>query len=96
MTGMDNAREIVFADELGSWMIPGDQKVYIAAYLTSLAVVASPEEFAAVSLPLVRRDSWQSFYTQAYATAVRVATVEQRAHLDAEIRRQNIRTPGEP
>jgi len=84
---MDDDRQIVFADELGGWMIPGDEKACVAAYMTSLAAVATPEEFAAAALPLARRDSWQNFHTHAYQAAVGAATAEQRALLDAEQRR---------
>ena len=59
--------------------------------MTSLATAATPEEFWAIS-PLIRRDSWQFFATQAYAAAIRVANKAQRAHLDAEIERQDVRT----
>jgi hypothetical protein len=89
---MECGKEIVFGDEIGSWMIPGDAKQYVAAYLTSLAATATPEEFTAAALPLVRRDSWQSFADQVYPSAVRVANEAQRAHLEAEIQRQNVRT----
>lgn len=89
---LDAGEEIVFGDEIGSWMIPGDEKQYVAAYMTSLAATATPEEFTAVALPLIRRDSWQSFMTQAYASAVRAADEAQRAHLEREIQRQKIRT----
>jgi hypothetical protein len=89
---MEEGKEIVFGDEIGSWMIPGDEKQYIAAYMRSLAAVATPEEFTEAALPLVRRDGWQSFATQAYPSAVRAANEAQRAHLEAEIQRQNIRT----
>jgi hypothetical protein len=73
-------------------MIPGDEKQYVAAYMTSLAATAAPEEFSAAALPLIRRDSWQSFFTQAYPAAIRAANEAQRAHLEAEIGRQNVRT----
>lgn len=89
---MERGEEIVFADEYGSWMIPGDERKYIAAYMASLAATSTPEEFARIAVPLIRRDSRQSFTTGAYASAVRAATEAQRAHLEAEIRRQNIRT----
>jgi hypothetical protein len=89
---MERGEEIVFADEIGSWMIPGDEKQYIAAYMTSLAATATPEEFAEAALPLVRRDSYHSFADQAYLSAVRTANEAQKAHLEAEIQRQNIRT----
>ena len=89
---MEKGEEIVFADELGSWMIPGEEKKFIAAYLSSLAVVASPESFTTTALPLLKRDSTYGFSCQVYATAVRVANKEQLAQLKAEIKRQNVRT----
>jgi hypothetical protein len=89
---MVNGEEIVFGDEIGTWMIPGDEKQAIAAYLTSLAAVASPEEFAAAALPLVKRDSWESFSNQVYATAMQVTDEAQRACLAAEIARMKVRT----
>src|SRR5712692_910872 len=58
---MEKGEEIVFADEFGSWMIPGDEKKFIAAYLSSLAVVASPESFTTTALPLLKRDSTYCF-----------------------------------
>ena len=89
---MEEGREIVFADEVGSWMIPGDEQQYIAAYMTSLAAIATPEEFALAALPLLHRDSRQSFATQAYTAAITAATDAQRAHLEAEIQERKIRT----
>jgi hypothetical protein len=72
-------------------MIPGDEKKFMAAYLSSLAVVASPESFTTTALPLLKRDSTSSFCCQVYATAVRVANKEQLAQLKAEIKRQHVR-----
>lgn len=89
---MEWGEEIVFADELGSWMIHGDHKAYITAYLTSLATVASPEEFATTTAPLVQRDSYQSFSDRVYPTALRIANEAQKEQLKAEIKRQKIRT----
>jgi hypothetical protein len=89
---MERGEEIVFGDEIGSWMIPGDEKQYIAAYITSLAATTTPEEFAAAALPLIRRDSYHSFAAQAYLSVVRTANEAQKAHLEVRIQRQNIRT----
>ncbi|HUT93821.1 MAG TPA: hypothetical protein VMY37_30440 [Thermoguttaceae bacterium] len=92
---MENGEEIVFADEYGGWMIRGDQKKMIAAYLTSLAATATPEEYAAAALPLIRRDSFESFSKKTYTAAVRAADKAQKAHLKAEVERQGIPTrPG--
>jgi hypothetical protein len=84
--------EIVFGDEIGTWMIPGDEKQYNTAYFTALAQTATPEAYATVIVPLAKTDSWQSFYGQVYETAVRVANKEQKEKLDAEIQRLHIRT----
>ena len=84
--------EIVFGDEIGSWMIPGDEKEYLAAYLTSLAAVSSPEEFAEVTIHLLQRDSRNSLAGQVYTSAQKVANDVQRAHLAAEVKRLKIRT----
>lgn len=89
---MESGKEIVFADEMGSWMIPGDEKQTITAYMTSLAATATPGEFAAAALPLIQRDSWQSFTMQAYASAIRAANESQRIHLETEIQRQKVKT----
>jgi hypothetical protein len=90
---MERGEDIVFADEYGSWMISGDEKKCLKAYITSLAAVSSAEAFAAVAAPLIKRDSHHSFSDQVYAVARRVANKEQRARLQEEIERQNIRIP---
>lgn len=54
---------------------------------------ATPEEFAAAAASLVERDSFQSFTTQAYlAAALRVGSEAQQETLEAELKRQKIRT----
>ena len=84
--------EIVFADECGSWMIPGDDEEFVKSCITSLAATAKAEEFTLAVIPLIKRDSYHSFFTQAYSVAMRVANKEQRAQLEEEVKRQNIRT----
>jgi hypothetical protein len=89
---MEKGEEMVFADEVGSWMIPGEEKKYLAAYLSSLARVATPEAFTVTVLPLIQRDSLQSFSGQVYSVAIRVANKAQGASLKAEVKRQKVRT----
>jgi hypothetical protein len=81
---MESGEEIVFGDEIGSWMIPGNEKQYIVAYMTSLAATATPEEFTAAATPLIRRDSRHGFATQAHTSAIRAANEAQRAHLERD------------
>lgn len=89
---VDSGEEIVFADELGSWMIPIREKEFLADYMTSLAATMTPEEFTKAAIPLIKRDSWHSMAAQAYESALRVANEEQRARIEAEVQRQEIRT----
>ena len=89
---MEAGEEIVFADEMGSWMIPGDEKQYLKAYITAVAQTTNPDEFAAIVIPLARRDSYHSLTGEVYATACRLADVAHKEKLEAEIKRLNILT----
>ncbi len=89
---MERGEEIVFAEEVGSWMIPGDEKVYLRAYIRALAETATPEAFTEAVLPLLRHDRSASFIHNVYATAQRVANRQQKAHLKAAITRHQIKT----
>lgn len=89
---MEDGKEIIFADEYGSWMIPGDEKIYLKAFLTSLASIKNPKEFANASIPLIKRDSYMSVTDKVYFTAISVANKEQKAFLKEEVERQKIQT----
>ena len=89
---MERGEEIVFAEEVGSWMIPGDEKLYLRAYISSLAATTTPEDFAEAMVPLLRRDSSAYFIHKAYSIAIRVANKQQQAQLKAAITRQRIKT----
>jgi hypothetical protein len=88
--------EIIFAHESGGWMIPVDEKVWLKAYLKSLAATATPRRFAKVVTPMLLHDSVQSFAAEVHASALEVATLSQRAAMEAERIRRGIRTPAEP
>jgi len=88
---MERGDEIIFADEYGTWMIAGDQKVYIKAYIKSLATTKEPEEYAKMAIPLLRRDSYESFSHKVYSITLKSANKEQQKNLKAEIKRQNVR-----
>jgi len=88
---MENGDEIIFADEYGTWMIPGDEKVYISAYIASLAAAKSPEDYAKATIPLLRKDSYESFSNKAYSIATKAANKDQQKCLKAEIQKQKIR-----
>ena len=89
---MEDGEEIIFAEEYGSWMIPGNEEEYLNAYVLSLATVKTPEEYAKVVIPLIERDSIVSFCNKVYSLAVRHGNQEQTKYLKDEIKKQNIKT----
>jgi hypothetical protein len=88
--------EIVFAHELGGWLIPADERVWLKSYMQSLAATAKPERFAKIVTPLLWRDSIQSFSADVHTSAMQVATLPQRAAMEAQRIRKGVRTQGEP
>ncbi len=88
---MEDGEEIVFADELGGWMIPVDEKPCLHAYITSLSAISTPEDFTIAVIPLLRRDSYESLANKVYPTIKKVATTAQLKAIDTEVARQNIR-----
>ena len=89
---MEYGEEIIFAHEYGSWMIPGDEKIYLKAFLISLAAIKDPKEFTDASIPLIKRDSSMSFADRVYSTAISIANKEQKVFLKEEVKRQKIQT----
>ncbi len=73
-------------------MITGDEKRFIKSYLSSLAVISTPEEYALGAIPLIKRDSYESFYNKVYASAIKVANEDQKVYLKTEVKKQKIRT----
>lgn len=88
---MEDGDEIVFADEYGTWMITGDEKRFVKSYLTSLSAVSNAEDYVAGAIPLIKRDSYQSFHNKVYSTALAVATDGQKKLLKTEVKNQKIR-----
>ena len=91
LAALDWGKEIIFAEEAGSWMIPTDEKVWLKSYLTSLAATATPEEFVARAIPMLQRDSGHSFASKVYASALAVAAPAQRELLQKEMKRLKVR-----
>ncbi len=89
---MEDGDEIVFADEYGTWMITGDEKRFVKSFLTSLSAVSNAEYYVAGAIPLIKRDSYESFHNKVYSTALAVATGDQKKLLKTEVKKQGIRT----
>ena len=89
---MGDGEEIIFAEEYGDWMIPGDHKAFTKAYLTSLAATTNASEFTEVALPLIKDDSFSSGANKVYASAIAVANKEQKELLKKEVQARKIKT----
>jgi hypothetical protein len=89
---MEHGDEIIFADEYGSWMIPGNEEDFLDAYISSLAEVETAEGYASIVIPLIKRDSHSSFCNKVYSIAVKYSNKEQKKSLAKAIKEQNIRT----
>jgi hypothetical protein len=88
---MEDGEEIIFADEYGSWMIPGNEQVFLDAYISSLAEVKAPEEYAKTVIPLIKRDSYTSFCNKVYSLALKHSNKEQEKSLMETIKKQQIK-----
>jgi len=89
---MEDGEEIVFADEYGTWMITGDEKRFVKSHLTSLSAISTPEEYVNGAIPLIKRDSYESFHNKVYAIATKFANEGQKILLKKEVKKQAIRT----
>jgi len=88
---MEYGEEIVFADEYGSWMIPGNEQDFLDAYISSLAEVKMPDEYIKIVIPLIKRDSHSSFCNKVYSLAVKHSNKEQEKSLIEAIKEKNIK-----
>lgn len=88
---MESGEEIIFADEYGSWMIPGKEADFLDAYISSLAEVEIAEEYTKIVIALIKRDSHSSFCNKVYSLAVKYCNNEQEKSLFVAIKEQNIK-----
>jgi hypothetical protein len=54
-------------------------------------MVSNPEEFTEVVMPLLKRDSHQSFSGKIYKSAIQVAGKEQKKALEAAIKSEKVK-----
>lgn len=88
---MEYGEEIIFADEYGSWMIPGNEEEFMDSYISSLAEIKTPEEYTQIVIPLIKRDSFMSFRNKVYSLAMEHSNKEQGKSLEDAIKEQNIK-----
>jgi len=88
---MEDGGEIVFAKELGDWMIHAKSD-YTENYIIALADTVSVEEYVDALIPIIKNDSYFSFSQQVYKKVKNHSSTEQLRAINAEIKRQSIRT----
>lgn len=88
---VNDGREIVFGDEIGSWMIPGDEKERLHAYVASLSVVKNDEMFVESTLPLIRNDSFESFSNDTFNIVLKYSSSKIKPLLKDRILKDKIR-----
>ena len=87
--------DIVFADELGSWMIGGDKEQAITCYITSASTILPENKFAEHIAALLKIDSYESYSNQVYKKSLSICTKEQMIalQLEASIQKIKIKVP---
>jgi len=56
-----------------------------------LCAVSNAENYVAGAIPLIKRDSYESFHNKVYSTALAMATGDQKKLLKREVKNQEIR-----
>ncbi|MEM6318979.1 MAG: hypothetical protein AAF960_15000 [Bacteroidota bacterium] len=88
---MESGEEIVFADELGSWMLSTEED-YIEKYILVVSKeVSSVDEYVELLIPRIKSDSFFSFYDKVYQKVKKHANAEQLKAIKAAVKQQNIR-----
>lgn len=88
---MESGEEIVFADELGDWMIVA-KKDYIEKYIIALSKeVKSVEEYVKILIPRIKSDSYFSFSNGVYKKVKKHSSAVQLKAINKEIKVQSIR-----
>ena len=84
LEAVDCGKDVIFAEESGTWMVHMEESQVVRAYLKSLAKVASEEDFTKEVTRRAKRDRIHSSgRLGVLEVAQRVATKAQRAHLEA-------------
>ena len=84
--------EIVFADELGMWMFPGDEKTHCKACIRAASKACVPEDFQEKALFRIIDDSHSSCCNKIYSLVKSFAAPEQMALVDREVQRRRLKT----
>jgi len=84
--------EIIFADEVGSWMVGVDEELSLTCYMTSLAKYCDEKDFVDHVVPLLQRDSYESLSNKVFEKAVSLGNKAQISLLKNEVKKLKIKT----
>lgn len=88
---MGDGEEIVFADELGDWMIT-TKTDYVEHYIIAVTHAAeTTTEYVAALIPRLQEDSYFSFYNKVYKKIKKHASKEQLQAINTAIEEHSIR-----
>ena len=88
---MESGEEIVFADELGDWMI-STKKDYTENYIISISKEKMQiEEYVSLLIPMIKSDSYFSFSKTVYKKVKKHSNTIQLNAINKEIKSQSIR-----
>ena len=88
--GDDN---IIFGDEIGSWMVGGNRKQATIAYISSASHILTDNEFVDHLIPILVMDSHESFSNEVYRQASLLSTNEKFSLLQLTIEQKKIKIP---
>lgn len=88
----DGGEGIVFADELGSWMLPVRMEEVGRAYVKALAKSEDEAGFAKAVVELIIRDKSEGFTMKVYPAAIKSGSTAQMAALEEAIKKGKVKT----
>ena len=88
---MESGEEIVFAHELGDWMLSAKSD-YTEKYIVALSQeIKQTEDYVNLIIPMIKSDSYYSFSKQVYKKVKKHSSVVQLEAINNEIKSQSIR-----
>ena len=84
--------EIVFADELGMWMFPGDMKDHNKAYIQAASAICPLDEFKEKALSVISEDHHSGGANKTYSLVKSIGTPEQMALVDQVVQDRKLIT----
>jgi hypothetical protein len=88
---MEHGEDIVFAHEYGDWMICAKYD-YVKYYIVAISKTCNSKEAANLLIPLLKKDSYQSFSDEVFSKSKRYLSKEQLGLIIEELELRKIKT----